>query len=93
MFNNNDISYLFFFPLKLKKYTKSSDQNISHLKEQGPYFMIYFFPGGLGTFHALVNTAVHVVMYSYYGLCALGPDYQKYLWWKKYLTSLQLVSS
>nr|XP_024642721.1 elongation of very long chain fatty acids protein 7 [Macaca nemestrina] len=49
------------------------------------------FPGGLGTFHALLNTAVHVVMYSYYGLSALGPAYQKYLWWKKYLTSLQLV--
>uniref|UniRef100_A0A2K6BTR2 Elongation of very long chain fatty acids protein n=1 Tax=Macaca nemestrina TaxID=9545 RepID=A0A2K6BTR2_MACNE len=47
--------------------------------------------GGLGTFHALLNTAVHVVMYSYYGLSALGPAYQKYLWWKKYLTSLQLV--
>ncbi|KAB1280626.1 Elongation of very long chain fatty acids protein 7 [Camelus dromedarius] len=46
---------------------------------------------GLGTFHAFLNTAVHVVMYSYYGLCALGPAYQKYLWWKKYLTSLQLV--
>lgn len=51
-----------------------------------------YFSGGLGTFHALLNTAVHVVMYSYYGLCALGPAYQKYLWWKKYLTSLQLVS-
>ncbi|KAM7320886.1 hypothetical protein ACRRTK_020139 [Alexandromys fortis] len=46
---------------------------------------------GLGTFHAFLNTAVHVVMYSYYGLCAMGPAYQKYLWWKKHLTSLQLV--
>ncbi|OWK02094.1 ELOVL7, partial [Cervus elaphus hippelaphus] len=56
-------------------------------------FSVYMFyeASGLGTFHALVNTAVHVVMYSYYGLCALGPDYQKYLWWKKYLTSLQLI--
>ncbi|XP_007486429.2 elongation of very long chain fatty acids protein 7 isoform X1 [Monodelphis domestica] len=55
------------------------------------WFGVKFAAGGLGTFHALLNTAVHVVMYSYYGLCAMGPDYQKYLWWKKYLTTLQLV--
>lgn len=31
-------------------------------------------------------------MYMYYGLAALGPGMTKYLWWKRYLTSLQLVS-
>lgn len=30
-------------------------------------------------------------MYSYYLLAALGPHMQKYLWWKKYLTGLQMV--
>ncbi|XP_036014092.1 very long chain fatty acid elongase 7 isoform X1 [Mus musculus] len=55
------------------------------------WFGVKFAAGGLGTFHAFLNTAVHVVMYSYYGLCAMGPAYQKYLWWKKHLTSLQLV--
>ncbi|XP_072461668.1 very long chain fatty acid elongase 7 [Notamacropus eugenii] len=55
------------------------------------WFGVKFAAGGLGTFHAMLNTAVHVVMYTYYGLCALGPSYQKYLWWKKYLTTLQLV--
>lgn len=39
----------------------------------------------------LINSFVHVVMYMYYGLAALGPQMQKYLWWKHYLTSLQLV--
>lgn len=47
------------------------------------WFGVKFAAGGLGTFHAFLNTAVHVVMYSYYGLCAMGPAYQKYLWWKK----------
>lgn len=42
-------------------------------------------------FIGLVNTFVHIVMYSYYGLAAIGPYMQKYLWWKRYLTSLQLV--
>lgn len=31
-------------------------------------------------------------MYTYYGMAALGPKYQKYLWWKKYMTSMQIVS-
>lgn len=45
----------------------------------------------MGTFHALLNSVVHVIMYTYYGLTAMGPNYQKYLWWKKYLTTIQLV--
>lgn len=47
--------------------------------------------GGMGSFHALVNACVHVIMYSYYGLAAAGPRFQKYLWWKKYMTAIQLV--
>ena len=30
-------------------------------------------------------------MYLYYLLSALGPKAQKYLWWKRYITTLQLV--
>lgn len=30
-------------------------------------------------------------MYSYYMLSAMGPHMQKYLWWKKYLTTFQMV--
>lgn len=30
-------------------------------------------------------------MYSYYGLSAMGPNVSKYLWWKKYMTIIQLV--
>lgn len=30
-------------------------------------------------------------MYSYYLLAALLPQYQQYLWWKKYITTLQMV--
>ncbi|KAJ6633940.1 Elongation of very long chain fatty acids protein 7 [Pseudolycoriella hygida] len=39
----------------------------------------------------LCNTIVHTVMYFYYFLAALGPAYKKYLWWKKYLTVMQIV--
>ncbi|KAH9399517.1 PREDICTED: elongation of very long chain fatty acids protein AAEL008004-like [Rhagoletis zephyria] len=30
-------------------------------------------------------------MYLYYGLSSLGPSVQPYLWWKKYITQLQLA--
>ncbi|XP_068630629.1 very long chain fatty acid elongase 4-like [Battus philenor] len=38
-----------------------------------------------------MNSFVHVIMYSYYGISSLGPQYTKYLWWKKHLTKIQLV--
>lgn len=50
-----------------------------------------FAPGGHSTFFALLNTFVHIVMYFYYMVAAMGPKYQKYIWWKKYLTSFQMV--
>lgn len=49
--------------------------------------------GGMGSFHAMVNSSVHVIMYFYYGLAAAGPRFQKFLWWKKYMTAIQLVHS
>ncbi|XP_061593622.1 ELOVL fatty acid elongase 8b [Cololabis saira] len=52
---------------------------------------VKYLAGGQSFFIGVVNTFVHIIMYSYYGLAALGPHMQKYLWWKRYLTSLQLV--
>ena len=42
-------------------------------------------------FIGAINSFVHVIMYAYYGLAALGPHMHKYLWWKRYLTMLQMV--
>ncbi|XP_073951325.1 very long chain fatty acid elongase 7-like isoform X2 [Choristoneura fumiferana] len=39
----------------------------------------------------LLNSFVHVLMYAYYGIASMGPEYQKYVWWKKHLTKVQLV--
>lgn len=38
-----------------------------------------------------VNSAVHTVLYGYYLLTSISPEYGN-AWWKKYLTQLQLVS-
>ena len=47
--------------------------------------------GGISFFSPLVNCIVHVVMYTYYFLSSLGPEMQKYLWWKRYITKIQLL--
>lgn len=39
----------------------------------------------------ILNTAVHVVMYGYYGLTALPPSLKPNLWWKKYVTQFQIA--
>ncbi|KAG8193727.1 hypothetical protein JTE90_005025 [Oedothorax gibbosus] len=46
---------------------------------------------GFQTIPVLLNGVVHIIMYTYYGLAAIGPHMKKYLWWKKYLTILQMV--
>lgn len=46
---------------------------------------------GFQSIPVLLNAFVHIIMYSYYGLAAMGPQVRKYLWWKKYLTQLQMI--
>ncbi|GBM42731.1 Elongation of very long chain fatty acids protein 7 [Araneus ventricosus] len=48
-------------------------------------------PGGYNTIFPMLNSFVHVWMYLYYCIASLGTEFQKYLGWKKYLTSLQLA--
>ncbi|KAJ8732477.1 hypothetical protein PYW07_015076 [Mythimna separata] len=47
--------------------------------------------GGQAVPEGSINAFIHVVMYTYYLISGLGPEYQKYLWWKKYLTKMQLI--
>ncbi|KAI5643770.1 GNS1/SUR4 family domain-containing protein [Phthorimaea operculella] len=51
------------------------------LKYEPTYTIVF-----LGT----LNTFVHIVMYSYYALSTF-PSVAPYLWWKKYITTMQLV--
>lgn len=43
------------------------------------------------TLSGLLNNLVHVVMYFYYFLAGLGPEMQRRLWWKRYITRLQIA--
>ncbi len=42
-------------------------------------------------FIGCINSMVHSLMYTYYLIASLGEPYKRYLWWKKYLTSIQMV--
>ena len=53
--------------------------------------MFRFVGGGHTTFCGFLNMGIHTIMYFYYFLAALGPQVQKYLWWKKYLTKMQMA--
>ncbi|GFU35454.1 elongation of very long chain fatty acids protein 7 [Nephila pilipes] len=46
---------------------------------------------GFQAYPIIINSIIHIVMYSYYGLAAMGPSVRKYLWWKRYLTIAQMI--
>nr|XP_023015102.1 elongation of very long chain fatty acids protein AAEL008004-like [Leptinotarsa decemlineata] len=82
----------FFFVLRKKNDHISTLHVIHHgIMPMSVWFGVKFTPGGHSTFFGFLNTFVHIIMYSYYLLAALGPQYQKYLWWKKYLTTIQMI--
>jgi hypothetical protein len=91
---------LFCFFLQIFFVLRKKDEHVSllHVVHHGimpmsVWFGVRFTPGGHSTFFGLLNTFVHIVMYFYYMVAAMGPQYQKFIWWKKYLTAFQMVRS
>jgi len=54
------------------------------------WMLVKYVPGGASYFGPLCNCFIHTLMYAYYMLSAFGPHMQKYLWWKRYLTRMQM---
>ncbi|KAF6215937.1 hypothetical protein GE061_000274 [Apolygus lucorum] len=82
----------FFFILRKKE----KQLTFLHVYHHSTMFSLWWIgikwvPSGSTFLPAMVNSFIHVLMYAYYGLSALGPAISKYLWWKKYLTILQLI--
>jgi len=50
-----------------------------------------FYPAGYSGFLPIINIFVHAVMYSYYALACAGEEMKKHLWWKKYITQIQMI--
>lgn len=81
-----------FFVLR-KKYSQVSALHVFHHVAVALNMWMNVTYGGQSQtlFVIIVNSAVHVVMYTYYLLSALGPAFQPYTWWKRYLTQFQLA--
>ncbi|XP_065284053.1 very long chain fatty acid elongase AAEL008004-like [Dermacentor albipictus] len=81
-----------FFVLR-KKFNQITHLHVIHhvMVTLNVWFWVLFAPEGQVAFSLALNSFVHVVMYSYYLLANMGPSMRKYLWWKKYLTTLQIV--
>ncbi|KAL5968990.1 Elongation of very long chain fatty acid protein [Taenia solium] len=96
------VGYLFYFSKFLElldtlffllrgKYDQVTFLHVFHHGAMPPsiWWGIKYAPGGIVYMFPLANSFVHVIMYTYYGMAALG--LYRYLWWKKYLTVLQMV--
>ncbi|XP_058969045.2 very long chain fatty acid elongase 4 [Pocillopora verrucosa] len=82
----------FFFILRKKNNQVSFLHVYHHASMCVLWWMVCkWVPGGVSYFGATCNSFVHVIMYAYYGLSAIGPQMRPYLWWKRYITKLQLT--
>ncbi|RWS29147.1 elongation of very long chain fatty acids protein-like protein [Leptotrombidium deliense] len=81
-----------FFVMR-KKSTHVSTLHVIHhgVMPMSVWWGVKFTPGGHSTFFAFINSLIHVLMYIYYFLASFGPQMNKYLRWKKYMTSIQMV--
>jgi len=55
--------------------------------------LYFYISGGMASFPIMPNCLVHIIMYTYYLLTAMGTKWQKKIAkYKKYLTVIQMVS-
>lgn len=81
-----------FFILR-KKQSHVTFLHVYHHANMVLFTWVYlkYIKGEQGAVVGWINSLVHTVMYSYYFLSALGPEMQKYLWWKRYITKMQMI--
>ncbi|RWS23022.1 elongation of very long chain fatty acids protein-like isoform X2 [Leptotrombidium deliense] len=81
-----------FFVLR-KKYNQVSALHVIHhsLVPINVWMGLKYVPSESAAFMPFINSFIHCIMYLYYALSTLGPAVRPYLWWKKYLTTLQII--
>ncbi|CAB3228024.1 unnamed protein product [Arctia plantaginis] len=87
----SELSDTIFFVLR-KKNNQASFLHVYHhsMMVVTAWGILKYEPTYPSVFLRNINSLVHVIMYLYYGLSSF-PSLAKYLWWKKYITSLQLI--
>lgn len=79
-----------FFVLR-KKQNQISTLHIYHhcVMIAIPWGVLKYYPGGQGSFTYMYNSFIHFIMYIYY---LVAPSKSQSVWWKKYVTTMQIVS-
>ncbi|BES97551.1 elongation of very long chain fatty acids protein [Nesidiocoris tenuis] len=87
-----DMVDTFFFVLR-KKQSQITFLHVYHHVNMvvTTYLSAMYFREEMSMMFATLNSATHAIMYGYYFLAAFGPAIQKYLWWKKYITTIQII--
>lgn len=77
---------------------RKKDKQITFLHVYHHFIMVIstwaylkYWPSELLLVIVSLNSLVHVFMYTYYGLAALGPKATKYIFWKRHMTKMQLA--
>nr|XP_042895312.1 elongation of very long chain fatty acids protein 7 [Parasteatoda tepidariorum]XP_042895313.1 elongation of very long chain fatty acids protein 7 [Parasteatoda tepidariorum] len=87
-----ELSDTVFFVLRKKERQLSKLHLIHHSSVPlMMYGLLRSEPGGYNTVFPIANSFVHILMYTYYGISALGDDVTIHLTFKKYITMCQLV--
>lgn len=81
-----------FFVLR-KKFSHVTTLHYTHhaLVAWSGWFFVTLGCDGQVVLGICVNSFIHVIMYTYYFLAALGPQVRPYLWWKRYITRMQIT--
>ncbi|XP_026729756.1 elongation of very long chain fatty acids protein 7-like [Trichoplusia ni] len=87
-----DLLDTIFFVLR-KKFNQVSFLHVYH--HTGMVLLTWgsttYLPGGHGSMVGVINSFVHVFMYSYYLLTVIVPSIKKAIWIKKFVTQLQII--
>lgn len=87
-----DLLDTIFFVLR-KNFHQVSTLHVMHhaLVPINCWLGLKYVPSESAVFMPFINSFIHTVMYSYYALSTFGPWIKPYLWWKKYLTQMQII--
>lgn len=76
-----------------KRFTHVSFLHVYHHSAMvfAGWIAIRFVPAGHGTMVGVLNCLVHAIMYGYYLISVVNENVKQSIWWKKYITQIQMI--